>query len=78
MKGGARVKSKRWVSYPQTLNVLQEDVADSLIVSFNVRVGATLPGTRLNLVSLAVTLVDVRTELGLLPSLLHVTGTDGY
>lgn len=29
--------------YPQPLNVLQENVTDALIISFNVRVWSTLP-----------------------------------
>lgn len=34
---------KGCTGYLQTLNVLQEDVTNSLIISFNVRVGTALP-----------------------------------
>lgn len=37
-----RLRGKRHL-YPQTLNVLQENVTNSLIVSFNVGVRTTLP-----------------------------------
>lgn len=36
------IRGKRHL-YPQTLNVLQENVTNSLIVSFNVGVRTTLP-----------------------------------
>lgn len=64
-------------SYLQTLNVLQENVTNSLIISFNVRVGTALPEIENEIgpcftCSNICSPVDVRAEL--LFYVLHMTG----